>query len=100
VSTQNERNYFIFYLEMIIIFYKNSYLCTNLMSTNLKAVLKEQKLKENQIRFFTYQILRGLKYLHSASITHRDLKPENITVNENLELRVSILGIFCKIHNK
>jgi len=58
------------------------------MSSDLKAVLTEQKLTENQIRFFTYQILRGLKYLHSISITHRDLKPENITVNENLELRV------------
>jgi serine/threonine protein kinase len=86
----------LFFILKVIISYKNSYLCTNLMSTNLKAVLKEQKLKENQIRFFTYQILRGLKYLHSASITHRDLKPENITVNENLELRVSIFTIITE----
>lgn len=58
------------------------------MSSNLKTVIREKILNNDQIMFFTYQILRGIKYLHSANIIHRDLKPENITVNENLELRV------------
>ena len=58
------------------------------MSSTLSSVLSEKKLTNDQIRVFTYQIIRGIKYLHSANITHRDLKPDNITVNENLELRV------------
>lgn len=33
--------------------------------------------------FWTYQLLRGLKYLHSASVLHRDLKPQNILLNSN-----------------
>lgn len=65
------------------------YLTTNLMGTDLNNVLRTQQLGEDQIVFFTYQILRGLKYLHTANIIHRDLKPGNLTVNENCELRVS-----------
>ena len=47
------------------------YLATNLMGTDLNNVLKTQELSEDQIIFFTYQILRGLKYLHSSNIIHR-----------------------------
>lgn len=67
------------------------YLVTNLMSTDLNNVLKMQHLGEEQIVFLTYQILRGLKFLHTSNIIHRDLKPGNLTVNENCELRVSRL---------
>ena len=41
------------------------------METDLNNVLKTQPLDEPQIVFLTYQILRGLKYLHSAGIVHR-----------------------------
>ena len=61
------------------------------MGTDLNNVLKTQELSEDQIVFFTYQLLRGLKYLHTSNIIHRDLKPGNLTVNENCELRVAIL---------
>lgn len=60
------------------------------MDMTLKDVIKTQKLNETQIQFFTYQILRGLKYLHSANIIHRDLKPSSLAVNLDLELRVYI----------
>jgi hypothetical protein len=48
-----------------------SYLVFNLMGTDLNNVLKTQLLSEEQIVFFTYQILRGLKYLHTSGILHR-----------------------------
>jgi serine/threonine protein kinase len=76
------------------------------MESDLKSILQCQKLEKDQISFLTYQLLRGLKYLHSCNIVHRvsfilfenilsfitfifqDLKPSNITVNEECELRV------------
>lgn len=46
---------------------------------------RKQKLfiSEMKIRNIVYQIVCGLKYLHSNKIMHRDLKPENILMNIN-----------------
>jgi serine/threonine protein kinase len=61
------------------------------MDTTLRDVIKTQKLSNDQIQFLAYQILRGLKYLHSMGIIHKDLKPSSIGLNENLELRVGFI---------
>lgn len=39
-----------------------------------------------------YQILRGLKYVHSADVIHRDLKPSNLLVNADCELKIGDFG--------
>ena len=44
-------------------------------------------------RYFLYQILRGLKMLHSAGVLHRDLKPSNIFLQSNCDLRIGDLGL-------
>ena len=36
-----------------------------------------------------WQLLRGLKYIHSANVLHRDLKPSNLLLNANCDLKVS-----------
>ena len=40
-------------------------------------------------RCFVRQLLRGLKYIHSANVLHRDLKPSNLLLNANCDLKVS-----------
>ncbi len=40
-----------------------------------------------------YQLLRGLKYIHSASVLHRDLKPSNLLVNSNCDLAICDFGL-------
>eukprot|EP00658_Telonema_sp_P-2_P038569 TRINITY_DN27640_c0_g1_i4.p1 TRINITY_DN27640_c0_g1~~TRINITY_DN27640_c0_g1_i4.p1 ORF type:complete len:270 (+),score=81.97 TRINITY_DN27640_c0_g1_i4:46-810(+) len=51
------------------------------------------RLEDLHIRGFAYQILRGLKWIHSAGITHRDLKPSNILVNAEGELKIADFGL-------
>lgn len=70
------------------------YLISELMETDLSSVIKSrQVLNDEQCQFFLYQILRGLKYVHSAHILHRDLKPRNLLVNSNCDLKICDFGL-------
>jgi mitogen-activated protein kinase 1/3 len=67
--------------------FNDIYIVTNLFETNLDRVIKSQQpLTEHHHQFFIYQILRGLKFIHSANVIHRDLKPSNLLVNSNCDL--------------
>ncbi len=45
------------------------------------------------MQYFLYQLLRGLKYVHSANVLHRDLKPSNLLVNANCDLKIADFGL-------
>jgi len=70
------------------------YIVTELMESDLhKVIYSKQALKVEHHQYFSYQILRGLKYLHSANVIHRDLKPSNILVNKNCDLKICDFGL-------
>ena len=69
------------------------YLVTPLIGYDLNAIIKAQELSAEHVQFLTYQILRGLKYIHSAGIVHRDLKPSNIAVDENCSAKIIDFGL-------
>ncbi|XP_055963028.1 mitogen-activated protein kinase 11 isoform X2 [Sorex fumeus] len=69
------------------------YLVTTLMGADLNSIVKCQALSDEHIQFLVYQLLRGLKYIHSAGIIHRDLKPSNVAVNEDCELKILDFGL-------
>ncbi|KAL7639603.1 UNVERIFIED_CONTAM: hypothetical protein RMT77_010104 [Armadillidium vulgare] len=73
--------------------FQDVYLVTPLMGADLNNIVKTQKLTDDHVQFLVYQVLRGLKYIHSAGIIHRDLKPSNIAVNEDCELKILDFGL-------
>lgn len=76
------------------------YVVTEVMDTDLYTVIRScPPLSPPHIMFFLYQILRGLKYIHSAGIIHRDLKPKNLLVNRNCDLRICDFGMARLAHD-
>ena len=72
----------------------SSYLVSELMETDLACVIRSpQELTDEHCQFFIYQVLRGLKYIHSANVIHRDLKPRNLLVNSNCDLKICDFGL-------
>ena len=70
------------------------YVIVELMETDLSSIIKSpQPLSDEHVQFFLYQILRGLKFMHSAGILHRDLKPRNLLVNANCDLKICDFGL-------
>lgn len=70
------------------------YIVQEYMETDLCKVLERGPLSEGHARLFMYQLLRGLKYIHSANVLHRDLKPANLFVNtEDLVLKIGDFGL-------
>lgn len=44
-------------------------------------------------KYIIYQILKGLKYLHSGDLIHRDLKPSNLLINSECKVKVADFGL-------
>eukprot|EP00472_Partenskyella_glossopodia_P007490 CAMPEP_0197534754 /NCGR_PEP_ID=MMETSP1318-20131121/48225_1 /TAXON_ID=552666 /ORGANISM="Partenskyella glossopodia, Strain RCC365" /LENGTH=387 /DNA_ID=CAMNT_0043092135 /DNA_START=44 /DNA_END=1204 /DNA_ORIENTATION=+ len=74
--------------------FKDVYVVTELMDTDLHQIIRsKQTLSDSHIQYFVYQILRGLKYCHSAGVLHRDLKPSNVLVNANCDCKIADFGM-------
>lgn len=80
--------------------FQQLYLVTHLMDADLNNIIRTQRLSDDHVQFLVYQILRGLKYIHSAGVIHRDLKPSNIAVNEDCELRILDFGLARPTENE
>ncbi|KAK6617230.1 Mitogen-activated protein kinase 14B [Polyplax serrata] len=80
--------------------FQQVYLVTHLMGADLNNIIRTQRLSDDHVQFLVYQILRGLKYIHSAGIIHRDLKPSNIAVNEDCELKILDFGLARPTENE
>lgn len=74
--------------------FRHLYIITQLYECDLDRIISSsQRLTDSHVQYFLYQILRGLKYLHSANILHRDLKPPNLLVNSNCDLAICDFGL-------
>ncbi|XP_059640070.1 mitogen-activated protein kinase homolog MMK2-like [Cornus florida] len=74
--------------------FNDVYIVYELMDTDLHQIIRSnQPLTDDHCQYFLYQLLRGLKYVHSAHVLHRDLKPSNLLLNANCDLKIGDFGL-------
>ncbi|KAH9257783.1 hypothetical protein BASA81_003801 [Batrachochytrium salamandrivorans] len=77
------------------------YLVFEFMKTDLaKLIAGPQYLRIQHVQFIMYQLLCGLKYMHSSQVVHRDLKPANILLNDDCTLKVCDFGLARFLSNR
>ncbi|KAL5764196.1 hypothetical protein ACOSP7_016549 [Xanthoceras sorbifolium] len=74
--------------------FNDVYIVYELLDTDLHQIIRSsQALTDDHCQYFLYQLLRGLKYIHSANVLHRDLKPSNLLLNANCDLKICDFGL-------
>ncbi|KAL6504903.1 Mitogen-activated protein kinase mmk1 [Orobanche hederae] len=81
--------------------FNDVYIAYELMDTDLHQIIRSNQPLSGSIarfyfyepKYFLYQLLRGLKYMHSANVLHRDLKPSNLLLNSNCDLKICDFGL-------
>ncbi|ODM91623.1 Stress-activated protein kinase JNK [Orchesella cincta] len=72
--------------------FQDVYLVMELMDANLGQVIN-MDLDHERMSYLLYQMLCGIKHLHTAGIIHRDLKPSNIVVKSDCTLKILDFGL-------
>lgn len=73
--------------------FEEVYLIQEYMPCDLHHIIHALRLLNQHIKFIVYQILRGLRVIHSANVIHRDLKPSNILINWACEVKICDFGL-------
>jgi len=78
---------------------RDLYITFEYMETDLSQVIKARILEPVHIQFITYQLLKALKYIHSAKLLHRDIKPSNILIDSGCSIKLCDFGL-CRSVNE
>lgn len=74
--------------------FNHLYLILEHAQSDLKKLLKSTIfLTELHIQTIIYNLLCGLKYMHTAKVIHRDIKPANILLNEDCSVKICDFGL-------
>lgn len=75
--------------------FNDLYIVMECLDTDLAKLCRDdtQTITIPHVRWFLYQLLLAVKYLHSAGILHRDIKPANVLLTEACELKLCDFGL-------
>lgn len=67
---------------------------TEYCTQNLMNVIRfnSHLINTDHIKYLSFEIIKGVEFLHQKGVIHRDLKPLNILVNDNWEIKISDFG--------
>ena len=72
---------------------RDIYLVFEFLETDLHAVIRANILEDIHKQYILYQMLKALKYMHTAEVLHRDLKPSNLLLNSECLCKVADFGL-------
>ena len=65
--------------------------------TFVDMLKKRKRLSELEVRYYMWQLLSGVKYLHDKKVIHRDLKLGNIFLTDRMIVKVGDFGLATNI---
>ncbi|CAN0089207.1 unnamed protein product [Ectocarpus sp. 12 AP-2014] len=72
---------------------RDIYLTFDHMETDLHAVIRANILEEIHKKYIIYQLVKALKFMHSADLLHRDIKPSNLLLNSDCHVKLCDFGL-------
>ena len=72
---------------------RDIYLVFEYMETDLHAAIRANILLDVHKRYIMYQLLKALKFLHTAQLLHRDLKPSNLLLSSDCYVKLADFGL-------
>ena len=72
---------------------RDLYLVFEHMETDLHAAIRHNILQEVHKQYIIWQLLKTLKFMHSANLLHRDMKPSNLLLNSDCLMKVADFGL-------
>lgn len=67
--------------------------CVYRPETDLHAVIRANILEEIHKKYIIYQLVKALKFMHSADLLHRDIKPSNLLLNSDCHVKLCDFGL-------
>ena len=72
---------------------RDIYLVFEYMETDLHASIRANILQDIHKQYIVWQLLKALKYMHTAKLLHRDIKPSNLLLNSDCLMKVCDFGL-------
>jgi len=79
--------------------YDELYIVLEICDSDFKKLFRTSvNLTETMVKTLLYNMLLGLKYIHSAGVYHRDMKPANCLVNQDCSVKICDFGLARAAH--
>ncbi|CAK0904193.1 unnamed protein product, partial [Prorocentrum cordatum] len=71
---------------------RHLYIVSHMYDSDLSKALRCRAVRAAHQPYIVYQVLRALKYVHSAEVMHRDVKPANLLINADCRVALCDFG--------